>query len=158
MNESIKEIRKQIRELQDRLDDLVRANSAYFVLWEECGTWDDYARYYIPIGRVTEDIASSMAKTWRGDDSVLDAGYKEVSEHEYKLYKEAAAIAKIKAGIRELGYCVDEQADAMMDALGYLDLRDIQIRKGLGVTYHWEHFLPEKWISEEDELDEGEEE
>lgn len=150
MNESIREIKNEIYRLQRELQTLREANSAYFVLWEEVGSDTQYSRYYTPIGRITEDLAIQAAEDARRGENTIDAGYREVSEHEYQLFKEAAAIAKIQAAIRDLSYCVKVQRDSVVAMSKELHDRDIEIRNGLKIRYHWEHFLPEKWVRYEE--------
>lgn len=150
MNESIKAIKEEIYRLQRELQTLRKANSAYFVLWEEVGTDTQYSRYYTPIGHITEDLAMRVAEEASWAENTIDAGYREVTEHEYQLFKEAAAITKIKTAIRDLGYCVKVPREFVLALSKDLDERDIEIRNGLKIRYHWEHFLPEKWVCDED--------
>lgn len=153
MNESIKALQEEIYELRRRIDELRIANSAYFVLWTEDGTYDNYRRYYTPIGYITEDLALKIAEAERENYSTIDAGYREVSKHEYELYKEWGYIVKVLTDLRVLKNAIkkDYESEVIKTTTEELSERMETIKKGLGLKYRWECILPERRVDYDEE-------
>lgn len=151
MNESIKALQEEIYELRRRIDELRRANSAYFVLWTEVGNTDYYDRYYIPIGYITEDLAIETVRKELESNGVVDAGYKEVSKHEYDLYKEWGYISKVLTDLRVLKAVKKSESEIVKSATEELKERVKTIKKVLGLTYGWENILPERRVDYDEE-------
>lgn len=101
-NESIKRIKAEIMELENRLHELMAANSAYFIMVTDYGSPDYYDTVYEGLGRITEEEASKIVSLRDIDPDCYNPYYVEVTKEQYDLYREWLALDIVRKGLRRL--------------------------------------------------------